>query len=472
MQVKSAEFNQSARIALQDVNLQKALGNLKAGFPGKRAAAVARMPEFEQLRDEARALKRHIMEHLDLYLEEFEARVIENGGQVHWCRSADDACQTIVQICREQNAKTVTKGKSMVTEEINLNEVLEQNGIRPVETDLGEYILQLRGDHPSHIIAPAIHLNREDVSEAFHTHHQRPKLDDIADLMAEAREMLRKQFVAADVGITGANFLIAETGSTVIVTNEGNGDLTQTLPKTHIVVSSIEKVVPTLEDMTLFLRLLARSATGQEFSVYNTLSSGNRRPDDQDGPENFHVVLVDNGRSAMLGSELQEMLHCIRCSACMNHCPVYGAVGGHSYGWVYPGPMGSVLTPQMVGIEQAALLPSASTACGKCKEVCPIRIPLPKLMRHWREQEFERQLTPRAFRWGLGSWAFFARRPALYRRLTVGASVFMRLLGRRRGSIRKLPLASGWTDHRDLPVPTGKTFMQQWQTRQKQENPQ
>jgi len=472
MQVKSAEFNQSARIALQDVNLQKALGNLKAGFPGKRAAAVARMPEFEQLRDEARTLKCHIMEHLDLYLEEFEARVIENGGQVHWCRSADDACQTIVQICREQNAKTVTKGKSMVTEEINLNEVLEQNGIRPVETDLGEYILQLRGDHPSHIIAPAIHLNREDVSEAFHTHHQRPKLDDIADLMAEAREMLRKQFVAADVGITGANFLIAETGSTVIVTNEGNGDLTQTLPKTHIVVSSIEKVVPTLEDMTLFLRLLARSATGQEFSVYNTLSSGNRRPDDQDGPENFHVVLVDNGRSAMLGSELQEMLHCIRCSACMNHCPVYGAVGGHSYGWVYPGPMGSVLTPQMVGIEQAALLPSASTACGKCKEVCPIRIPLPKLMRHWREQEFERQLTPRAFRWGLGSWAFFARRPALYRRLTVGASVFMRLLGRRRGSIRKLPLASGWTDHRDLPVPTGKTFMQQWQTRQKQENPQ
>lgn len=472
MQVKSAEFNQSARIALQDVNLQKALGNLKAGFPGKRAAAVARMPEFEQLRDEARTLKRHIMEHLDLYLEEFEARVIENGGQVHWCRSADDACQTIVQICREQNAKTVTKGKSMVTEEINLNEVLEQNGIRPVETDLGEYILQLRGDHPSHIIAPAIHLNREDVSEAFHTHHQRPKLDDIADLMAEAREMLRKQFVAADVGITGANFLIAETGSTVIVTNEGNGDLTQTLPKTHIVVSSIEKVVPTLEDMTLFLRLLARSATGQEFSVYNTLSSGNRRPDDQDGPENFHVVLVDNGRSAMLGSELQEMLHCIRCSACMNHCPVYGAVGGHSYGWVYPGPMGSVLTPQMVGIEQAALLPNASTACGKCEEVCPIRIPLPKLMRHWREQEFERQLTPRAFRWGLGSWAFFARRPALYRRLTVGASVFMRLLGRRRGSIRKLPLASGWTDHRDLPVPTGKTFMQQWQTRQKQENPQ
>jgi len=463
VEVRSKEFKKSAHIALHDVNLQRALGNLKAGFPGKRAAAVARLPEFDALRDQARDLKNHILEHLDLYLEEFERNVTANGGTVHWCRTAEDARRTILELCREQDAKTVTKGKSMVTEEIALNEYLEANGVTPVETDLGEYILQLRHDHPSHIVAPAIHLTLDDVATAFHEHHHRPKSNDPAVLMQEAREMLRKQFVAADVGITGANFLVAETGSTIICTNEGNGDLTQTLPKTHIVVSSIEKVVPTLEDMTLFLRLLARSATGQEFTVYNTLSTGPRRPGDRDGPENFHVVLVDNGRSDMVGGELQEMLRCIRCSACMNHCPVYGAVGGHSYGWVYPGPMGSVLTPQMVGIENAGLLPNASTFCGKCEEVCPVRIPLPKLMRHWREREWEKHLTPAAARGGIGVWAFFAKRPALYRLLAWSSNLFLRLVGGKRGRIRKLPLAGGWTDFRDMPVPSGKTFMQQWQ---------
>lgn len=305
MQINSPAFKENARIALHDVNLQKALGNLKAGFPTKRAAAVARMPEFEQLRDEGTALKNHILENLDIYLEQFEENVVKNGGHVHWCRTSEDACKTILDICKEVDAKTVTKGKSMVSEEINLNDYLEKNGVEPIETDLGEYILQLRGDHPSHIIAPAIHLNLEDVSDIFHEKHHRPKSSDPAVLMQEAREMLRQKFASADVGITGANFFVAETGSTIIVTNEGNGDLTQTLPKTHIVVTSIEKVVPTLEDMTLFLRLLARSATGQEFTVYNTLSTGPRRAGDQDGPENFHVVLVDNGRSEMVGSEFK-----------------------------------------------------------------------------------------------------------------------------------------------------------------------
>jgi len=469
MQINSPHFKESAKIALHDVGLQKALGNLKAGFPTKRAAAVARLPEFDQLRDEAAALKNHIIENLDIYLEEFEANVLKNGGHVHWCRTADDACKTVLDICKEVDAKTVTKGKSMVTEEINLNDFLERNGIEPVETDLGEYILQLRGDHPSHIIAPAIHLNLEDVSDIFHEKHKRPKSDDPAVLMQEAREMLRKKFVAADVGITGANFCVAETGSTLIVTNEGNGDLTQTLPKTHIVVTSIEKVVPTLEDMTLFLRLLARSATGQEFSVYNTLSTGPKRAEDQDGPENFHVVLVDNGRSDMVGGELQDMLRCIRCSACMNHCPVYGAVGGHSYGWVYPGPMGSVLTPQMIGIEQAGLLPNASTFCGKCESVCPVRIPLPKLMRHWRENEFSKHLSPKAVRWGLGSWAFFAKRPRLYRWLSRAANKSMRLLGRQNGKISKLPMASGWTQFRDMPAPANRTFMDLYKTQKASE---
>lgn len=467
MQIQTPEFKQNARIALKDENLQKALGNLKAGFPTKRAAAVARMPEFEDLRDQGAALKNHIIEHLDLYLEEFETNVTKQGGHVHWCRTSDDACKTILDICKQVDAKTVTKGKSMVSEEINLNDYLEKNGVEPIETDLGEYILQLRGDHPSHIIAPAIHLNLEDVSEAFHEHHQRPKSDDPAVLMQEAREMLREKFAAADVGITGANFFVAETGSTIIVTNEGNGDLTQTLPKTHIVVTSIEKVVPTLEDMTLFLRLLARSATGQEFTVYNTLSTGPRREGDQDGPENFHVVLVDNGRSEMVGSEFQEMLRCIRCSACMNHCPVYGSIGGHSYGWVYPGPMGSVLTPKMIGIEKGGLLPNASTFCGKCESVCPVRIPLPKLMRHWREDEFSKHLTPKAARWGIGGWAFFAKRPVLYRQLSKISNTALRLMGGKKGRISKIPLAGGWTDWRDMPAPSGKTFMEQYKATQK-----
>lgn len=462
MQIKSPEFKENARIALKDVGLQKALGNLKAGFPVKRAAAVERLPEFEDLRDQARDLKNHILENLDIYLEQFESKVVENGGHVHWARTSEDACKTILDICQQVGAKTVTKGKSMVSEEVNLNEYLEKNGIEPVETDLGEYILQLREDHPSHIIAPAIHLNLEDVSEAFHKHHHRPKSDDPAVLMQEAREMLRKKFVAADVGITGANFCVAETGSTIIVTNEGNGDLTQTLPKTHIVITSIEKVVPTLEDMTLFQRLLARSATGQEFTVYNTLSTGPRREGDQDGPENFHVVLVDNGRSEMVGTELQDMLRCIRCSACMNHCPVYGAVGGHSYGWVYPGPMGSVLTPQMIGIENAGLLPNASTFCGKCESVCPVRIPLPKLMRHWRENEFEKHLSPKAVRYGISGWGFFAKRPALYRWVSRSSAWFMKKMAGKKGRINKLPLAGGWTDWRDMPAPEGQTFMDQW----------
>ena len=269
---------------------------------------------------------------------------------------------------------------------------------------------------------------------------------------------MRSSFLAADVGITGANFLIAETGSSVIVTNEGNGDLTQTLPRVHIVLASLEKMVPTLEDCTSLLRVLARSATGQDFSVYTTFSTGARRPDDLDGPEEYHVVLLDNGRSAMIGTEFQDMLRCIRCAACMNHCPVYGAVGGHAYGWVYPGPMGAVLTPGLIGVKEAGHLPNASTFCGKCESVCPVRIPLPKLMRHWREREFERHLTPSAVRWNLALWGFVARRPALYRWVTRAAALGLGFLGRKKGRFSTMPLAGGWTEARDLPAPEGDTF--------------
>ena len=469
MQPTSATFKGNATGALADAKLQKALGHIKTGFIERRRKAAERLPEFEALRDAAKAIKDHTLAHLDLYLERFEARVIAAGGQVHWCRDAAEARTTILEICRAHDARTVTKGKSMVAEEIGLNDYLEANGVEPVETDLGEYIIQLRHEPPSHIIAPAIHVNKEEVADAFraaHTHlpHGRV-LDEAPTLLAEARKILREKFVAADVGITGANFLIAETGSTVIVTNEGNGDLTQTLPKAHIVLGSIEKVVPTLEDAATILRLLARSATGQEFSVYTTFSTGPRRAEDPDGPGAFHVVILDNGRSRMLGTAFQEMLRCIRCGACLNHCPVYGAIGGHAYGWVYPGPMGAVLTPWLVGLEQARDLPNASTFCGKCEAVCPMRIPLPKLMRLLREEEYERKLSPPAARWAVSLWAFAARRPALYH---LGASFAARLLGAlggRSGRFRSLPLAKGWTAGRDFPAPQGRSFQSLWAER-------
>ena len=337
-------------------------------------------------------------------------------------------------------ARTVAKSKSMVAEEIALNEHLEAAGIAPIETDLGEYIIQLRHEPPSHIIAPAVHLTKDQVADTFLEHHSKlgftKRLTERNDLVAEARYVLRQKFLDADVGLTGANFLVAETGSSLLVTNEGNADLSNTLPRMHIVLASIEKVIPTLEDAAVLLRVLARSATGQESSAYTTLNTGPKRPGDLDGPEHYHVVILDNGRSAVLGTEMQDMLRCIRCGACMNHCPVYGAIGGHAYGWVYPGPIGAVLTPQLIGVEEAGNLPNASTFCGRCESVCPVRIPLPSLMRHWREREFERHLQPRAVRQGLALWSFVARRPRLYRRLTGLANRVLALFGRAEGRYR------------------------------------
>src|SRR5260370_1474312 len=327
MDATSHAFKSTARRALADPPLQTALGMAKTGFPLKRLAGIERLAEFEALREEGRRIKNHTLEHLDFYLETFERKVVERGGKVHWCRTPGEARETILAICRSVDAKTVTKGKSMIAEEIALNEFLESNQIAPIQTDLGEYIIQLRREPPSHIIAPAIHLLKEQVADAFraaHTAlHPTRNLDEPRTLTDEARQILRPKFLAADVGITGANFLIAGTGSSIIVTNEGNGDLTQILPKIHIALASLEKVVPTLEDAATILRLLARSSTGQEFSTYTTVSTGPRRPGDLDGPEQFHVVLLHNGPSPMLRTQFHHLLRLIRYSACINHCPVY-----------------------------------------------------------------------------------------------------------------------------------------------------
>jgi len=469
LEIRSPEFRQKSTEALGDVQLQRALGNVKRGFIAKRQKAIDNLPEFEHLRDRAREIKTHTLKHLDLYLEAYERKVAESGGHVHWAASAEDARETILAICQRAGARSVTKGKSMIAEEVALNPCLEVAGIEVVETDLGEYIIQLRNEPPSHIIAPAVHLNKEQVEADFRrVHTELPaerSLEEPVELLNEARAMLRQKYLDAYIGITGANFLIAETGSSIIVTNEGNGDLTQILPKIHIVIASIEKITPTLNDASQILRLLARSATGQDMSVYTTLSTGPRRPGDVDGPEEYHVVLLDNGRSSMLGTEFEDMLRCIRCGACINHCPVYHAIGGHAYGWVYCGPMGAVLTPQLIGVDKAGHLPNASTFCGRCEQVCPMRIPLPKMMRQWREREFERHLIPPAQRTGIGIWAWLAKRPRAYQALTGIAVRMLAMLGRRDGRLRWLPLGGGWTRHRDLPAPEGRTFQAMWRDR-------
>ena len=424
------------------------------------------LPEFEALRARAREIKDHTLAHLDFYLERFEQTCSDAGGQVHWCATAEDARRTILEICRQSGARTVTKGKSMVAEEIHLNPYLERHGIEPVETDLGEYIIQLAEEPPSHIIGPALHKTVDQVADLFHEHHRplgkEQRQSEPEALIGEARDVLRQKYFDADVGITGANFLIAESGSTIIVTNEGNGDLTQMLPKVHVVITSIEKVVPTLEDVSTILRLLARSATGQEFSAYTTLSTGPKREFDLDGPEEFHVVLLDNGRSALLGTEFQDILRCIKCGACMNHCPVYQAVGGHTYGTVYVGPMGAVWSPVLEGIENTRHLPSASTFCGRCEEVCPMQIPLPKLMRHWRENAFREHANGLLERLAVRGWAQLARRPWIYGLVARAAVRVLAFWGRDQGRIAKIPFAGGWTDGRDFPAPEGRTFQSQW----------
>lgn len=465
MQPTSLAFKANVKKALDDDALQKALAMAEGGFQKKRQEAADRLPEFDALRDAAKALKDHTLEHLDLYLEAFEHKATEQGAVVHWARDDAEARAIILKLCKEAGARSVTKSKSMVTEEIGLNEALETAGIEPVETDLGEHIIQLAGQKPSHILAPAVHMTKDQVSDLFAEHHGRPRVEEPEALLSQARDHLRKKYFEADVGITGANFLISETGSIVLVTNEGNAELTQGLPRTHIALTGIEKVVPTLDDAFLMLRLLARSGTGQDFSSYTTLLTGPKRSGDQDGPDAFHIVLLDNGRSAMLGTAFQDMLRCIRCGACMNHCPVYLTAGGHAYGWVYPGPMGAVLTPSFIGIEEGRHLPNASTFCGRCEQVCPMRIPLPKMMRHWREDQFQKKLTPPTARYGLAIWAFFVKRPRLYHLATRIAMAVLGLFGRAKGKFRWLPLAAGWTGSRDMPAPAGTTFQTAWARR-------
>ncbi|MBM3345903.1 MAG: iron-sulfur cluster-binding protein [Betaproteobacteria bacterium] len=467
MKAQSVRFKARSADAMANPVLQRNLGRFATGGLGKlRADAVAAYGSqaFEDLREAAKAIRDRSLASLDVWIAQFEQEAVRRGATVLFAETAEDARDLVLEICRRHDIRKAVKSKSMLSEEAGLNEALAEAGVQPVETDLGEYIIQLAGEAPSHIIAPAVHKSRDEVSDLFEQHHGTPRKTDIPQMTREAREALRAHFLSGDLGISGGNFLIAETGSGIIVTNEGNGRMVTTLPRVHVCITGIEKVIPTLEDLSTLLRILPRSATGQAISNYASFFTGVRGEADAEGPEHMYFVLVDGGRTNLVGTDLQDMLRCIRCGACMNHCPVYGAVGGHAYGWVYPGPMGAVLTPAYVGLEEALDLPQAATLCGACSVVCPVKIPLPDLMRTLREKQVERGLRPESERVGLRLWSWFAQHPKLYALATRIAVRVMRWHADKAGMIYWMPFASGWVgsgkagEGRFLPAPAGKTF--------------
>ncbi len=469
MRAQSMQFKARAHGALADARLQSVLKRFGSGFADKRDAAreAYGVEAFEALRGASAAIRDRGLANLDAWLLRFEQEATRRGATVLWAKDTAEIRRHVLEICARHGLKKAIKSKSMVSEEAGLNEALEAAGVTPVETDLGEYIIQLAKEAPSHIIAPAIHKDKEQVSDLFAEHHHRPRLTDTEALTREAREMLRGHFLSADLGISGGNFLVAETGSVAIVTNEGNGRMVTTLPKVHVAITGIEKVIPTLEDLSTLNRVLPRSATGQEIENYFTIVTGPRREGDLDGPEHMYVILVDAGRTRLVGSDMQEMLRCIRCGACMNHCPVFQTVGGHAYGWVYPGPMGSVLTPIYQGIENALDLPQAATLCGACEVACPVKIPLPELLRKLRERQMQAGLRPWRERAGFRIWAFAAKRPRLYALATRIGVRALRLMGGAKGRISRLPLGSGWTLGRDMPAPEGRTFRELYAARRR-----
>jgi len=457
-----SRFTDRTDAALADPLLKVAVERTAGTAEAKRSVAVDAFPDFDAARTRAAAIKDHVIAHLGGYLELFEANAVAAGAHVHWASTADEACRIVITLCKAAGAKSVARSKSMLGEEIGLPHALAQAGIERVETDLAEHIIQLADERPSHIIWPAMHKTREQVSALFKAKHRTPHEEETIAAMAEsARRELRARMLGADVGISGANFLIADSGAVCTVTNEGNAELSLVPPRVHIVTAGIEKIVPSMPHAIHMLRLLARSATGAALTQYTTFYTGPKRPGDRDGPEEMHIVLVDNGRTKMREEGLAEMLRCIRCGACMNHCVVFRQIGGHAYGGTYPGPMGSVLTPAMDGLPDNRDLVHACTLNGKCQEVCPVRIPLPTLLKGWREKSWREGLEPTSMRFGLALWTWVARRPALYRLGTGIAVRAMRLLGRR-GWIDRLPLAGGWTRHRAMPRPAARTFMDQY----------
>lgn len=390
-----AQFRQSAFVAVEDIRLQGALDGATYTFRSKREQALAELPASDELRDHFKQIRAATLANLAEHLETFERQATAVGAQVHWAATAADARQVVLDIAQRRGVSLVTKSKSMATEEIKLNQALEAAGVDPVETDLGEWIIQLANEPPSHIIAPAIHQTKEQVAELFsEISGKQLSGDDIPALTAEARRILRERFLQAGIGITGGNMLIAETGTLVLVENEGNARLSTSAPPVHVAIVGLEKTARTWDDTAVWLSLLARSATGQPMSIYTSFITGPARPNDPDGPEEMHIVLLDNGRADLLGTPYEEVLQCIRCGACLNACPVYREAGGHAYGSPYSGPIGAVISPLLFGLEEYEALPHASSLCGACKDVCPARIDLPRMLLELRKDEVERKIIP------------------------------------------------------------------------------
>jgi L-lactate dehydrogenase complex protein LldF len=444
-------FRAVAREKLAHGRVQGALDASTERLRTARVAAWDELPDVEELREQAREIRTRTIDDLDRHLADFAAAVEARGGHVRFCSTPEEACAYVVDVCRGAGATLAAKSKSMVAEEIGLNEALEAAGVRAVETDLGEYILQLAGEHPVHIVAPAIEKTAADVAELFARVEGAPVEPTLEELTRVARRQLREVFRSADVGITGANFGVAETGSICLVTNEGNGRLVSALPRVHVAIMGMERVVPRLADLPVLLRLLARSATGQRLSAYTTLLTGPRRPGEEDGPEELHVVVLDNGRSKLRGGRYREMLNCIRCGSCLNVCPVYRRTGGAAYGPVYSGPMGAVLAPLLVGIERAPALPHASSLCGACTEACPVKIPLHELLLELRRDLAEAGVASRWERLGFALWSLAWSRPWSYRASTALARLGQPLAGR-------IGPGRAWASGRALPPLARRRF--------------
>lgn len=458
------EFLEASQVAMADDRLQSALERLAESLGKRNQEAWRLLQPSDALRTRARAIKDATLAELDKHLLTLEQSVRDRGGHVHFAEDAADARSIIQQICQQVGARKVVKSKSMTSEEIHLNPALEGIGCEVVETDLGEYIIQKAKQRPSHLVAPAIHMRLPDVQQVLSRDAGRELPAVAEDLCAYARERLREHFATADVGITGGNFAVAETGTIVLVTNEGNGRLTTTLPRVHIALVGIEKIIPTLADLSVFLKVLARGATGQKLSIYTSLCTGPRREGEIDGPEEFHLVLLDNGRTRILGGPLRESLFCIRCGACLNACPIYRNVGGHAYGGVYAGPIGAVITPLYDGLAVNEHLPQASSLCGACQAACPVKIAIPEMLVRLRGRlHHEPGKMSRWEQWAYRLWARSMHNPTLYRAATWLATRTVGWWKRRTRWMQRLPgELHGWTSSREFPAPAPRRFRDWW----------
>lgn len=449
--------------AINDPFLKKSLANAQERFRNGKRIATDALGNLEDWRVRAEEIRTHVVANLDYYLDLFSTNVEKNGGKVFFAETDAEAIDYVIELARKKNAKSVIKSKSMVSEEMHLNARLAEIGVEAIESDLGEYIIQLANETPSHIIVPAIHKNRKQVTDLFSQHAGRPLPEDTKALTQYARQVLRGKFMQADIGLSGCNFAVADTGSVVLVSNEGNARLSTTIPKTHVVLMGMERIVPGWEELDTVLSLLPRSATGQKITSYVTAITGPRRENDVDGPEELHVVIVDNGRSNALGTEYQKILNCIRCGACLNVCPVYRHIGGHAYGSVYPGPIGAVLTPILEGFDNWEKMPYLSSLCGACTDACPVRIPLHEYLLRLRQDEVEEKRTPAAERLIFKGFGLAMRVPGLYSAGIKLARHALKPFKSANGRIRKAPgLLGKWTGSRDLPVPE-ESFREWWQ---------